>query len=175
VGQIGSGYGLVPVFKKNASLVGRIGSRPCLVGRLGSGLRTPPCGSDRLRVRVSASLKNNARLFGRIGSWPCLVGQIGSGYGLVPVFKKMPASWSDRVMALSRGSARVRTPPCGSGSDRVRVHVSASFQKKCPPRGWLKVRAVPHSRQGRCTDYPRAPMMYCLWMHVFVLTLFFCL
>ena len=128
--------------------MGRIGSRPCLVGRLGSGLRTPPCGSDRLRVRVSASLKNNARLFGRIGSWPCLVGQIGSGYGLVPVFKKMPASWSDRVMALSRGSARVRTPPCGSGSDRVRVHVSASFQKNAHLVGGL--------RSGPCRIADRA-------------------
>jgi len=100
-------------------------------------VRTPLCGSDRIRVWVSASFQKNARLVGRIGSWPCLVGrlgsgphlvgQIGSGYGLVPVFqKKCQPRGSDRVTALSRGSARVRTPPCGS--DRFRVRVSASLK-----------------------------------------------
>jgi len=32
-------YGLVPVLKKNARIVGRLGSGPLLLGRMGSGVR----------------------------------------------------------------------------------------------------------------------------------------
>jgi len=50
----------------NARLVGRLGSGPCLVSRLGS------------RVRVSAILQKNVRFVGWLGSGPRLVDRLGS-------------------------------------------------------------------------------------------------
>jgi len=59
-------YRLEPVFKKIAHLVGRLGSGPRLVGRIGS------------EVQVRASFQKNAHLVGRLGSGLRLVGRIGS-------------------------------------------------------------------------------------------------
>ena len=100
--------------------MGRLGSVPCLVGRIWSG------------IRVSASFHKIARFVGRLGSVPRLVGRLKSGIRVSASFHKN---------CPPRGSVRVSTPHVGrvwSG-----ILVSASFHKNCPPRGLATV-STPH-------------------------------
>ena len=49
------------------------------------------------------------------------------------------------------------------------VPVSVSFQKKCPPRGSVRVRTPLRGRKGRCSVYPHSsvpPARSDLWYHM---------